>query len=313
MTFKLTKPVAFIIFNRPDTTARVFEEIRRARPPKLFVLADGPRPGNLQDIENCRKARAVIDTVDWPCEVITNYSESNVGCKPKVVAGLDWIFEQVEEAIILEDDCLPHPTFFRYCSELLDRYRDEERVMLISGANFQFGRKRTDDSYYFSHLVHIWGWASWRRAWALYDPDIVRWPQVRDTDFLLKRLGDQRFVDHWRTLWDLVHSGDPTIWDYQLGLLSLLNDMLTITPERNLISNIGFGAQATHTKENYNSIAELPVFPMEFPMKHPEKIKQHTEADQFYLNHLWKVDNPGIVPRIRGKLKLMFGQQSRNA
>ena len=176
--FQLTTPVAFLIFNRPDTTARVFEAIRQAKPPKLLVVADGPRPDRPDDVEKCKAARAIIDRVDWACEVLTNYSDLNLGCGKRPATGITWVFEQVEEAIIFEDDCLPHPSFFRFCEELLNYYRHDERIMVISGNNFQFGRNRTDDSYYFSRYNHIWGWASWRRAWEYFDYDLKLWPKI---------------------------------------------------------------------------------------------------------------------------------------
>ena len=150
-------PVAFIIFNRPDTTKRVFAEIAKARPPKLLVIADGPRADHPADVEKCAAVRAIIDGVDWDCEVLKNYSDVNLGCKRRVSSGLDWVFDTVEEAIILEDDCLPHPTFFRFCEEMLEKYRDDKRIAMISGDNLQFGRKRTGYSYYFSRYPHIWG------------------------------------------------------------------------------------------------------------------------------------------------------------
>lgn len=158
--FQLTTPVAFIIFNRPDTTEKVFAEIAKAKPPKLLVIGDGPRVSRQGEAEKVAAARSIIQCVDWDCEVQTNFSDVNLGCKRRVSSGIDWVFEQVEEAIILEDDCLPDPTFFRFCEELLARYRHDQRIGMISGDNFQFGSRRNDDSYYFSKYVHIWGWAT---------------------------------------------------------------------------------------------------------------------------------------------------------
>ena len=146
--FQLKTPVAFIIFNRPDTTERVFAEIVKAKPPKLLVVGDGPRANREGDAAKVAAARAITKRVDWPCEVLTNFSEVNLGCKVRVSSGLDWVFEQVPEAIILEDDCLPHQTFFRFCEELLERYRDDQRIGMISGDNFQFGHTINDDSYF---------------------------------------------------------------------------------------------------------------------------------------------------------------------
>ena len=161
----LSTPVAFIIFNRPDTTEIVFETIRQAKPSKLLVVADGPRTDRSGEVEKCTATRAVIERVDWECEVITNYSDVNLGCKRRVSGGIDWIFSQVEEAIILEDDCLPAPSFFQFCQTMLERYRYDDRISMIGGSNYQQENSRTSDSYFFTKYAHIWGWATWRRAW----------------------------------------------------------------------------------------------------------------------------------------------------
>jgi hypothetical protein len=177
-------PVAFIIFNRPQTTEAVFAEIARARPRQLLVIADGARTDHPDDSEKCSAARAVINRVNWDCDVSTNYAETNLGCKQRVSSGLDWVFGLVEKAIILEDDCLPEPTFFHFCQELLERYCDDWRVMHISGDNFQLGHRRSSDSYYFSRYSHVWGWATWQRAWKFYDVEMKLWPDFRDRNWL---------------------------------------------------------------------------------------------------------------------------------
>jgi hypothetical protein len=182
--YQLRTPVAFIIFNCPETTDRVFEQIAKAKPSKLLVIADGPRENSPGEAERCAAVRSIIDNVDWDCEVLTNYSDVNLGCKRRIASGLDWVFDTVEEAIILEDDCLPDPTFFRFCDELLEKYRDDERITMISGDNFQFDRKKTDSSYYFSRDPHIWRWASWRHVWKNYDVDMQLWPEIRDGGWL---------------------------------------------------------------------------------------------------------------------------------
>ncbi len=173
--WQLTTPVAFIIFKRPDTTRKVFEEIRRAKPPKLLVIADGPRPNIVGEAEKCAAARAIIDSVDWECEVLKNYSDENLGCKQRVSSGLDWVFDNVEEAIILEDDCLPHPTFFRFCEELLEKYRGDERIMTIGGTNLLKNWKSDIQSYHCSNYFNCWGWATWKRVWKHYDVDMKLW------------------------------------------------------------------------------------------------------------------------------------------
>ncbi len=295
-------PIALIIFNRPATTRRVFNEIARAQPQKLLVIADGPREGHPTDAEKCAAARAVIDGVDWDCEVLTNYSEQNLGCKIRPATGISWVFENVEEAIIFEDDCLPHPTFFRYCSELLERYRDDERVMMISGDNFQGGRTRTPYSYYFSRYVHSWGWGSWRRAWQHFDVEIKLWPVLRETLWLEDILGDDAAVAYWRSLFDSVANGSISkAWDYQWLFACWAQSGLAITPEVNLVSNIGFGEDATHTVAS-TGVINLPVEEMDFPLRHPPFMSRNREADQFNFTHVFAGQRPGLYPRLRRRL-----------
>lgn len=170
----MSTPIALIIFNRPDLTIRVFSKIARAKPKTLFVIADGPRSDHPGDIKKCAEARSIIESVDWDCTVHKNYSDINLGCGRRLASGISWVFEKVEEAIILEDDCLPHPTFFRFCKELLERYRDDERIMQINGQNFQHKSMRTSYSYLFSYSNNCWGWATWRRAWQHFDMEMRR-------------------------------------------------------------------------------------------------------------------------------------------
>lgn len=278
--WKLNTPVAFIIFNRPDTTARVFAEIAKARPAKLLVVADGARKNRVGEAEKCAATRAIINQVDWPCEVLTNYSDVNLGCKNRVSSGLDWVFEQVPEAIILEDDCLPDPSFFRFCEEVLEKYRDDERIAMISGDNFQFGNKRGDASYYFSRYNHIWGWASWRRAWKHYDVNMKLWPSFRDDRYLDCLFADKSVKAHWSDTFDAVYAGKIDTWDYQWAFASWANNMLSIMPNVNLISNIGFGIDATHTQDS-SIYADMPVQPLSFPLYHPNLILPHIQADNF--------------------------------
>lgn len=283
--FQLSTPVVFIIFNRPDTTKRVFEAIRQAKPPQLLVIADGPRQDHPDDFDKCTATRSIINQVDWDCDILTKYSEINLGCKNNVAAGLNWAFDTVEKAIILEDDCLPHPTFFGFCEELLEKYQDDERIMTISGNNFQFGRRRTEESYYFSRYSHIWGWATWRRAWHYYDKEINIWPTIKENDWLNDILQDRKAVDYWGKIFDKVYRGDIDTWDYSWLFSSWSQRGLTILPNVNLISNIGFGTDATHTSK-INRFANMKTQLISFPLRHPSFIIQNTIADQFtQLDH----------------------------
>jgi hypothetical protein len=296
--------VALIIFNRPALTARVFEAIRKARPPKLLVVADGPRPNQPGEAEKCAAARAIIEKVDWPCEVLKNYSDTNLGCKLRPSSGLDWVFQSVPEAIILEDDCLPQPSFFPFCEELLEKYREDERIMLISGDNFQFGRRRTAYSYYFSRYPHTWGWASWRRAWKLMDPDIKLWPEIRDGGWLEDMLADhpRNWGNTWRANFEDVYKGNNSIWDYQWTLACWANSGLTVLPNMNLVSNIGFGADAIHTT-GPSPFANLPLEQMTFPLSHPPFVIRDTQADDLTQRTMFGVP-PTLKQRILRRLHL---------
>ena len=302
--FKLSAPVVFIIFNRPDTTEKVFAEIAKAQPPKLLVIGDGPRINRPGEDERVAATRAIIKRVDWPCDVQVNFSEINLGCKVRVSSGLDWVFEQVPEAIILEDDCLPDKSFFQFCEELLDRYRDDHRVGMVSGDNFQFGRSRTEDSYYFSKYTHIWGWATWRDRWVdSYDVNMTEWPHTREQGLLVELLGDHKEAAYWSSLFEKVYLGKIDTWDYQWEFASWIRNRVSILPSVNLISNIGFGSQATHTVRT-SHLANLPVSAIQFPLMHPSEVTKNETADKFTKNNwfmqpLWKK----ILQRITALIK----------
>jgi len=306
--FQLKTPVAFIIFNRPETTRRVFAEITKARPPKLLVIADGPRADHLDDAEKCTDVRAIIDGVDWDCEVLKNYSDVNLGCKRRVSSGLDWVFDTVEKAIILEDDCLPHPTFFRFCEEMLEKYRDDKRIAMISGNNFQFGRKRTECSYYFSRYTHIWGWASWRRAWDNYDVDMKIWPEIRDGWWLKDLLGARRSVWYWKYIFENVYQGKIDTWDYQWIFSCWIQNALTVIPNVNLVSNIGFGQEAVHTKIQ-NMFSAMETEAIIFPIVHPPYVIRDSIADSITEKN--EFSGKPLLPRLANKLKSITKECSK--
>ena len=307
--FELKTPVAFIIFNRPDATAKVFNEIAKARPPKLLVVGDGPRVSRLGEAERVAAARAIIKMVDWPCEVLCNFSEVNLGCKLRVSSGLDWVFKQVPEAIILEDDCVPNETFFQFCEELLDRYRLDERVGMVSGDNFQFGHTHTEDSYYFSRYTHIWGWATWRDRWVdHYDVNMTKWPKVRDAGELRSFINDKKEAAMWATIFEQVYQGKIDTWDYQWTLANWISNRLCILPQVNLISNIGFNADATHTI-GVSDLANLPRLPVNFPLKHPKVVQRNEIADNLTKKHCFNNSQwRKILRRARLLLKLALSR-----
>jgi hypothetical protein len=313
--WQLQTPVAVMIFNRPHTTRRVFEVLQQVKPPKLLVVADGPRSNKAGEREQCAATRAIFEHIDWPCELLTNYAEHNLGCGGRLSSGLSWVFAQVPEAIILEDDCLPHPTFFRFCAELLERYRDDERVMHISGSNFLVGAEPCSGSYYFSRYPQVWGWASWRRAWRHYDFLLSDWPVVAKQGWLQGMLEDESARRFWAELFEQIYQtgqgAGPHTWDYQWDFACWMQHGLSITPRINLISNIGFGAEATHTlapdafvaqllrrfgfapdsawgkslqalagRLAANRFANLPLEAMTFPLQHPRFFVRDVQADE---------------------------------
>jgi len=299
--FKLYTPVVFIIFNRPDTTERVFAQICKAKPPKLLVVGDGARVGREGEAEKVAACRAIIKRVDWPCEILTNYSDINLGCKVRVSSGLDWVFEQVEEAIILEDDCLPHSTFFRFCDEMLTRYRDDQRIGMISGDNFQFNEARNQDSYYFSRYLHIWGWATWRDRWQTsYDVELRKWPFVRDGRLLQDLFSNKHEAIYWERIFEQTFCGKINSWDYQWFFANLIEGRFSIAPNVNLISNVGFGrADATNTHLVAKE-ANIALSPIIFPLKHPNFIVVNKVADDFEYTVLL---HKSIYKRLYNKIK----------
>ena len=277
---KIYTPILFLIFNRPDTTQIVFNEIRKAKPKWLFIAGDGPRKDRLEDTRLCQKTRTIVDQVDWDCEVSTFFRDENLGCKYAVSSAIDWFFSNVDEGIILEDDCVPDQSFFPFCEALLEKYRDDERIMMISGANFQFGREKTDDSYYFSRYFHIWGWATWKRAWKLYDKEMKAWPEIRENGYLHNILYDKRLVRYWEAIFNSVYNGSISTWDYQWVFSCWVQGGLSIIPNRNMVSNIGFDQRSTHTKGK-DIRANMQTENMVFPLNHPKYLIRNAHADRF--------------------------------
>ena len=235
----LNTPVLFLIFKRLDTTMQVLEQIREAKPKKLYIAADGPRDEVAGEAEECEKLRkAVLDRIDWDCEIVKLFREQNITAKIAISEAIDWFFEHEEEGIILEDDCVPDPTFFSFCEHLLEKYRDDSRVLHISGCNLQFGQTYGDGSYYFSKHVNIWGWATWRRAWKHYDITMKSFPQFQEQNQMYNIMDKMhaRYTRRFAGVYDT--QGGRHEWAYQWAYANLSQGGLAITPNKNLISNI---------------------------------------------------------------------------
>jgi hypothetical protein len=275
----MAPPVVFIVFNRPEPAKLVFEAIRAARPPKLFVVADGPRADRPGEAERCAATRTVADAVDWDCEVIRDFSEVNLGCKARVASGISNAFKAVDRAVILEDDCVASPSFFRFCDEMLERYAEDERVMVVSGDNQLFGSAEVEESYYFSRYAHMWGWATWRRAWSLCDLEMRLWPKARSRGLLNQYFHGASERYYWDSLLQYVYEGNIDTWDYQWVFSVWANSGLCAVPKRNLVRNIGFDADATHTKSD-SAYARLAAEYLEFPLSPPESTIARSDLDE---------------------------------
>lgn len=310
MSKNLDTPILFLIFNRPDVTVRVFAEIRVAQPKQLFIAADGPRVGKEGEAELCDETRKlVMEQIDWECDVKTLFREDNLGCRRAVSGAISWFFDNVEEGIVLEDDCLPDPSFFSYCSELLERYRNDERVMMISGDNFQRGQKRGVASYYFSKIPHIWGWASWKRAWQHYTVDMGDYEEFKSQGQIadvFNTVGEQQF---WLTNFSMVAEQNMDTWDFQWVYAIMRNSGLCIAPNVNLVSNIGFGDSATRTTNGKDPNANLPTQSIG-EIVHPKHVLVNRAADLFTARETFfiSIDEPGVKPGgIRSRLKQTIG------
>jgi hypothetical protein len=276
----IDSPVVLFVFNRPVEAEKVFERIRDAKPSRLFVISDGPRQKKNGESELVKRSRDIISKIDWPVELSTNFSDENLGSRKRIISGLDWVFSQVDSAIILEDDCLPGPDFFRFTDQLLKHFKFDERVGAISGTNPLEGLSANATSYFFSKLPSIWGWATWARVWKNYDGDILDWPAQRNSSLLSKSLSTKEAIRYWKHSLDGVYKKAIDAWDYQFTYHLFKTGQLSVVPTKNLISNIGFGPTATHTFDTSSSLANLTTSRLEFPLVHPAKIKEELWFDQ---------------------------------
>lgn len=284
----LNTPVLFLIFNRPDVTGLVFEAIKKAKPKKLFVAADGPRAHKEGEKEKCEETRKLIlDNIDWDCEVKILFREENLGCKYAVSGAISWFFEHVEEGIILEDDCLPDPDFFKYCGELLEKYRNDSSVMHIGSNNFNNITEKRKSSYYFSHYVEIWGWATWRRAWKLYDPEMKAFPVLDRSVFLKSTFKTSTEREYWTNCFNTSFENKVDTWDYQWVFCVYLNSGLCITPYTNLVTNLGFRPDATHTTTYHPAFSNMKALPIG-KLIHPAEVKISWEDDGLTYKNIYQ-------------------------
>ena len=289
----LKSPVLFIIFNRPHCTKMVFEKIRAAKPPRLYIAADGPRENHFHDIENCSNTRLICKQIDWDCELNILYQERNIGCKSAVIAALKWFFEKEDMGIILEDDCVPDVSFFLFCDEMLAKYKDDEKIFSINGSNLGYDLK-DGNSYSFARFMNMWGWASWRRCAAKIDYDLVEWTQEKAPLYTMYKRLRQHVFDldiHWYKYWkhkfDCIAFDKWDTWDWQWIYYQTKSKQLSIIPAVNLVNNIGFNEDATHTQNADNLAAGLPTRQIDLPCIHPVDVKPGLKYEEDYVKWIW--------------------------
>ena len=315
-------PVAILNFNRPHLTRQVFEVVRQIKPRRLLLIADGPRASNPDDIRLCAEVRAIFDEVDWECDVSRRFSDINLGSFKSNSSGLNWVFDTVEEAIIIEDDCVPSLSFFRYCEELLERYRYDPRIGVISGYNLGFpAHSRKDDSYFFSAYTLNWAWASWRRVWRQVDLDMSWWMPEAGENLLRATFPRADEWQYWYKIYDAISSGKKNnAWDYQLILSSFQHSLFCIIPSINLVTNIGFGPEGTNCFDESSPMHNVPRGEMQFPLVHPVVVQRNGKTDHAifeirfagyitpssprrFISRLIKMVSPAVHAKLKANLK----------
>ncbi|MGK5094018.1 nucleotide-diphospho-sugar transferase [Deltaproteobacteria bacterium TL4] len=296
----LETAVLFLVFNRLSTTKQVFETIRQAKPPRLYIASDGARKTKPDEEEIVKSVRIFItQSIDWDCEVKMLFRDTNLGCKYAVSSAITWFFEHEKMGIILEDDCLPSPSFYGFCEELLEKYKDDMSVWHIGGSNFQEDNMRGDASYYFSCYSHVWGWASWANRWQSYHVEL---DQIQDDSFIKSTFNDRKIYDYWSKTFIKVKNKEIDTWDYQWTFTLWHNNGLSIIPNVNMISNIGFGKDATHTT-SLNDKNSKKIRGNILNIIHPDTFERCIEADNYTNNSF--VQQP-LYKRVWKKIKMMF-------
>jgi hypothetical protein len=296
-------PILFLIFNRPDTTEKVFEKIREIKPRNLYVSSDGARANRPGELEKCEQAKSILKNIDWECELNVNFSEVNFGCKEGVTKGINWFFENVECGIILEDDCVPDLSFFRFCKAMLEKHKDDKRVMHIGGVNFQDSYKRGNNSYYFSRFCHVWGWATWKDRWQKYDVSMSDFNDVKYKEISEIITDDKEIRNYYKRLFDTVKNNKLDTWDFQWVWTVWKNDGVSIIPNVNLVKNIGFGEEATHTVSTSSKISELSTGSIS-EISFNDNIEPDGEADRYtYYHKIRKSKFEKLIEVIKNILK----------
>jgi hypothetical protein len=291
-------PVLLLAFNRPEHTKKVLEVLRKVKPTQLYVAVDGPRLGSESDEQGCKAVRYLFDELSWDCQLHTLFRDDNLGCARSVSVAITWFFEHVESGIILEDDCVPSLSFFPYCRELLETHRSDERIMHIGSNNFQNGKIRGRADYYYSIFNHLWGWATWREAWEKFQFDI----DPAGSDTMREFVGSEKMWNYFQKQFESTVEGKMDSWGFRWTYSCWKNQGLSIVPNKNLVSNIGFGENSTHTSSISSPQNNVPSYELTFPLRHPKKKLVNRKADEFSFQRIF-MSRPNQIKRIAGAVK----------
>lgn len=303
--------ILFLVFNRPETTSKVFNVIKELKPSRLYLAADGPRENRDGEKEKVDLVRKIVTQVDWDCDVKKLFRTKNLGCGKGVSEAITWFFQQEEEGIILEDDDLPHQDFFVFCEEMLSRYRLNNNIYTISGNNFQNGIKRGDGSYYFSKYFHSWGWATWRRSWKIYNREIVFWPKWKNSIQWKNKFSNNLEKNYWKKIFDMIYETDFDSMAYPFNACIMYKGGLNIIPNINLVSNIGFGKNATHTTEENTIISNLKTQRLD-KIVHPKSVEINQDADKYVFEWVFGGKNLRFFRRLFLFIKKNFQKVFNN-
>ena len=302
-------PILLITWKRPFHTLQVIESLKLIKPNKVFVASDGPNPNNLEEIKLVKETRNILeDKINWKCEVYKKFNSINQGCRLGVTSAIDWFFENVEEGIILEDDCVPHPDFFIFTELLIERYRNDKRIWTISGNNYQDGKWRGDGSYYFSRFPHCWGWATWKDRWFNYSQEKFIFQKLKTAKMLQNIFPLKRDLSFFSSFYEKLYKyNKPDSWAYRWFLVSQAHGGMSVLPNKNLVKNIGFSSNATHTKRgdsptklNYTNLECTGIL----PLKEPSFIMRSIDADTYTFNNYFY---PKMHIKIINKFKFLIG------
>ena len=303
-------PIVIIVFNRPKNTRLLLDEIKKTQPEKLYVISDGPRKNKLNENELVIETRKMFDNLDWQCKVYRNFSDKNMGVKNRIISGLNWVFQNEDKAIILEDDCIPTQDFFLFCSTMLERYSSDNRIFSISGTNFFYDKLSVKESYFFSRYHSCWGWATWKRAWTLLDENLDLYNNRNESKrYLTKYLSSSREGRYWVKISNKIKLNRIDSWAYIWSLTNYRYKSLQIVPKNNLIRNIGFDSKATHTvlRQKYIKNKTQPYTGVYI---HPQTITFHSQNDRLRRNLVFSKSPRAKLERLLSliifKLKLLL-------